>query len=39
VLLDHWLAQLAFYAVAGVAWVWPAARLVNWMGRDDEKRF
>jgi predicted chitinase len=29
------LAQLAFYVVAGVAWVWPAARLVRWMRRDD----
>ncbi len=28
-------AQLAFYAVAGVAWVWPAAKLVRWMRRDD----
>ena len=36
---DHWLADLAFYAVAGVAWVWPAAKLVRWMGRDgDESR-
>jgi hypothetical protein len=31
---EHWLAQLAFYLVAGLAWLWPAARLVRWMGRD-----
>jgi hypothetical protein len=31
---EHWLAQLVFYATAGVAWIWPAARLVRWMGRD-----
>ena len=31
---DHWLAELAYYAVAGLAWLWPAAKLVRWMGRD-----
>lgn len=27
--------QLAFYVVAGLAWVWPALRLVRWMARDE----
>lgn len=27
----HGAVQAAFYAVAGVAWVWPAARLTRWM--------
>jgi hypothetical protein len=29
------VAQLAFYLLAGLAWVWPALRLVRWMGRDE----
>ena len=28
---DHWAAQALFYAVAGVLWVVPAARLTRWM--------
>lgn len=30
----HWLAQLLFYAAAGLAWLWPARRLLAWMARD-----
>jgi hypothetical protein len=30
----HWLAQFAFFAVAGLAWLWPARRLLAWMARD-----
>jgi hypothetical protein len=30
---DHWAAQMVFYAVAGVAWIFPAARLTGWMQR------
>jgi len=26
----HWLAELAFFAVAGMLWVWPARRLIRW---------
>lgn len=26
----HWLVQLAYFTVAGVAWVWPARRLMFW---------
>ena len=29
------LIELAFYIVGGLAWVWPAALLVNWMQRVD----
>jgi len=28
---DEWAAQALFYAVAGVLWVVPAARLTRWM--------
>ncbi|MBL8833575.1 MAG: DUF2842 domain-containing protein [Rhodospirillales bacterium] len=27
---DHWAAELAFYLVAGIAWVPPAGRLLRW---------
>jgi hypothetical protein len=30
---DHWAVQMAFYAVAGIAWIFPAARLTGWMQR------
>ncbi len=30
---DHWAVQMAFYAVAGIAWMFPAARLTGWMQR------
>ena len=29
------IAELLFYAVGGLAWVWPAALLVRWMQRAD----
>jgi hypothetical protein len=32
---SHWLAQLAFFVVAGLVWLWPARRLLAWMARDD----
>lgn len=31
----HWLVELAFYVVAGLAWLWPARFLLRWMARDD----
>ena len=31
----NWLAHLAYYAVFGVAWIWPAARLIRWSARGD----
>jgi hypothetical protein len=30
VLPHHWLVQLAYFTVAGVAWVWPARALMFW---------
>lgn len=29
----QWAAEAAFYAVTGLAWIPPAARLVRWMQR------
>jgi hypothetical protein len=29
----HWLVQLAYYVVAGVAWAWPARALMFWGAR------
>jgi membrane protein implicated in regulation of membrane protease activity len=29
----HWLVQLAYFALAGVAWVWPARALMFWAAR------
>jgi len=26
----HWAIELLFFAVAGIAWVWPAKRLMAW---------
>jgi hypothetical protein len=28
---DETLVDMAFYAVAGILWIWPAARLTRWM--------
>ena len=30
----HWVAQTGFYAIAGLAWLWPARFLLRWMARD-----
>jgi hypothetical protein len=27
----HWAAEIPFYLVAGIIWVWPAARMTRWM--------
>lgn len=29
----HWTIELLFFAVAGIAWVWPAKRLMIWAVR------
>lgn len=26
----HWLAELVYYTAAGLAWTWPAAKLLRW---------
>ena len=28
----HWIAELAYYAFAGFAWIVPAGFLIQWMG-------
>jgi len=33
VLALHWLAQLAYFLVAGIAWVPPARALMVWAAR------
>lgn len=35
---EHGLAQLAFYAVAGLAWIVPVGALIVWMQRDGRPR-
>ena len=30
---DNQAVELAFYALAGIAWIFPAARLTRWMQR------
>ena len=27
---SHWAAELAFYPVAGLLWIWPAALVIRW---------
>lgn len=29
----HWAVEMVFFAIAGVAWVWPAKRLMIWAFR------
>jgi hypothetical protein len=33
VLHRHWTLQVLYFAAAGVAWVWPASRLMYWAAR------
>lgn len=30
---ERWPIEAAFYALAGIAWIFPAARLTRWMQR------
>jgi hypothetical protein len=30
---DHWAAELAYYAVTGLAWGLPILPLISWMNR------
>lgn len=36
VLPDHWLAELVFYPLAGLLWIWPALAVIGWTKRDRE---
>lgn len=29
----HWLVQLAYFTIAGIAWAWPAKWLMFWAVR------
>jgi len=29
----HWTVEMLFFAAAGIAWVWPAKRLMAWAMR------
>ena len=29
----HWTIEMLFFALAGIAWVWPAKRLMMWAVR------
>ncbi|MFH5946453.1 DUF2842 domain-containing protein [Roseomonas sp. SXEYE002] len=33
VLPQHWLLQVLYFTLAGVAWVWPVGRLMRWAAR------
>lgn len=33
VLSLHWTVQTLYFVAAGIAWVWPAQRLVYWAAR------
>lgn len=32
---DSWIIELAYYAIAGLAWVIPAGLLIRWMAQPD----
>ena len=31
---NHWLAQVAFYGIVGIAWGVPLFPLIRWMNRE-----
>lgn len=35
---ELWVAQVLFYAAAGIVWVWPAAWLTRWMQQAAPRR-
>ena len=35
VVVRHWVLQTAYYVLAGVAWAWPASRLMYWAARKE----
>lgn len=34
----HWLAQLLYFALAGIGWALPAMPLIQWMNADPKQR-
>ena len=35
---DHWLVNLAYFAIAGTAWAFPLKRLMTWMAAEPPSR-
>ncbi|MBI0534325.1 DUF2842 domain-containing protein [Roseomonas sp. KE2513] len=38
VLPGHWTLHVLYFTVAGIAWVWPASRLMYWAARKEPPR-
>jgi membrane protein implicated in regulation of membrane protease activity len=38
VLRLHWTVQAVYFAVVGIAWVWPVSRLMYWAARKSPPR-
>lgn len=38
VLALHWVVQALYFVLAGIAWAWPAQRLVYWAARREPPR-
>ena len=34
----HWTVQVLYFVLAGVAWAWPAQRLMYWAARREPPR-
>ncbi|MDZ7627796.1 MAG: DUF2842 domain-containing protein [Parvularculaceae bacterium] len=34
----YWVAQLLYFAVAGIGWALPAIPLINWMNAEPKRR-
>ena len=32
---EHWLAELVYYTIIGIAWAFPAKKLMVWMHAPD----
>lgn len=38
ILPDHWVAQLAFYGVTGIAWIFPLMRIIEFFHKRGQSR-
>lgn len=38
ILPEHWALQGVFFAIAGIAWAFPARPLITWMQRPDARK-
>jgi hypothetical protein len=34
---DFWLAKLVYFLVAGIAWAFPAQRMMRWMNAEPKR--